>query len=483
MLSAVIFFPAAAGLVLAAASRWLKAREVKIAGIAASAAVLALSLKLLADFEPEAGFQFVVRADWLPYLGASYFIGLDGISLAMVLLTAFLTPLALLSAWSGTTRNEKFLTIMMLFLESAVMGVFSAMDLFLFYVFWEASLIPMYFIIGVWGGPRRVYSAVKFFLFTMAGGALMFAAVIAIGLTAGTFSIPELSASPLPVSAQFWLFWAFFLGFAVKVPLVPVHTWLPDAHVEAPTAGSVILAGVLLKLGGYGLIRICAGMFPDAAFAARLILVGLGVGAILYGAAMVMVQKDLKRLVAYSSVSHMGYVVAGVGTLTAAGISGGVVQMVSHGFISAALFAIVGMLYERTHTRDLDGYGGVSSVLPHFSWAFLLVTLGSMGVPGTSGFVGEFMVLLGLAHFKLWTAVAAVGGVILGAVYMLTMFRRVMHGPVEREHIRVISPLNIREGFILACFAAAIVGVGVYPYPWLKMLQPCVALLVKTGGN
>jgi NADH-quinone oxidoreductase subunit M len=490
LLSVVVLLPAVCGILLAAVARWLSPRGVKSWGIAASIAGFAVSLKLAAGFTPGAGFQFVERVPWVPSFGISYALGIDGISLALVLLTTFLTPLALLCAWGGSTASEKSLTILMLVLETAMLGVFCATDLFLFYVFWETSLIPMYFIIGIWGGPRRIHATLKFFLFTFAGSVLMLVAIVALALQhsassgALSFDAGALAAMHLPLQAQRWLFWAFFLAFAIKVPVIPVHTWLPDAHVEAPTAGSVILAGVLLKMGGYGILRFCFGLFPEAAVEYRFLLTVLGIAGILYGAGMVMVQTDLKRLVAYSSVSHMGYVIAGLGSLTAAGLSGGVVQMVSHGLATGALFAIVGMLYDRTHSRDLAAYGGVSRVLPHFSWAFLLVTLASIGLPGTSGFVAEFAVLLGLARYKPVLAGFAVIGVILSAVYMLTMFRRVMLGPVQRAEIRDLKPLALREGVVLACLLLGIMAIGVFPSPLLKMIQPDVAgLLAKLGGG
>ena len=402
----------------------------------------------------------------------------------MVLLTTVLTPLALLSAWGGSTEQERSLTILMLLLETAMLGVFCATDLFLFYVFWEASLIPMYFIIGVWGGPRRVYATVKFFLFTMGGSVLMLVAIIALALQHQaqtgvlTFDANVLAAGGAPLAVQRWLFWAFFIAFAVKVPMVPVHTWLPDAHVEAPTGGSVILAGVLLKMGGYGLVRFCFGAFPDVALEYHLLITVLGITGILYGAGMVMVQKDLKRLVAYSSVSHMGYVVAGLASLTAAGVSGSVLQMVSHGLVTGGLFACVGILYDRTHSRDLAAYGGVSRVLPHFSWAFLVLTLAAIGLPGTSGFVAEFLVLIGLAEYGWLFAVLAVGGVVLSAVYMLTMFRRVMLGPVARPELHQLAPLRLHEGLMLVCFIVCVLAIGVYPAPFLDAIQPDVQLLL-----
>jgi len=477
LLTILVFLPAAAALALSLASRLLSPAVVKVVGLAASGLTLILAATLALGFTPGGGFQFVDAAEWIPSLGVSWKVGVDGISLLMVLLTSVLVPLALLTAWSGSTRGEKGLTILMLFMETAMLGVFVSMDLLLFYFFWEASLIPMYFIIGIWGGSRRVYATMKFFLFTFAGSVLMLAAIITVAVLQWkrsgvlTFDTGILALSRPAIEAQRWLLWAFLAAFLVKLPAVPLHTWLPDAHVEAPTAGSIILAGVLLKMGGYGLVRFCPVLFPAAALESRYILCALGVAGILYGGVMVMVQKDLKRLVAYSSVSHMGYVLAGLASLTVAGMTGAVLQMASHGLAIGALFAIVGLLYERTHSRDLASYGGLSRVLPHFAWAFLAVTLCSMGFPGTSGFVSEFLVLLGLWKYSPELAVFTAGGVVLSAVYMLTMYRAVMLGPVSRKELASLRPLNAREAFVLACFVFGILAIGVWPAPWIEMVR------------
>lgn len=488
-LSTVIFLPTICALAIGAASRTMSAGTAKFLGIASSCFVFLVSLGLFFSFHPGQGFQFAERAVWIPSLGISYSVGIDGISLAMVLLTTALTPLALLAGWGGTTANAKGLPVLMLLLETAMLGVFCATDLFLFYVFWEASLIPMYFIIGLWGGLNRIKATLKFFLFTMAGSVLMLVALVTLALLQEpnvgslTFDLATLAAPHLRLSpqTQILLFWAFFIAFAVKVPVVPVHTWLPAAHTEAPTTGSVILAGVLLKMGGYAMIRFLPALFPDALQAARPVLAALGIAGIVYGALMCLAQSDLKRLIAYSSVSHMGYVVAGFATLNVTGVSGAVIQMVSHGLATGALFAIVGMLYDRTHTRDLAKYGGAARVLPHFAWAFLLVTMASIGLPGTGGFVAEFLVMLGLAQYGTGWAVLAAGGVILGAVYMLTMFRRVMHGPAG-EVTGLLTPIQPREGVLLAVFAAGLLALGVYPGPWLDLIRPDVQALLTAAG-
>jgi len=486
-LTMIVFLPALAAAVITILSGRISAQTVKVMGLGASVLALMLAATLPSGFIPGAGFQFVESADWIPTLGISYKVGVDGISLLMVLLTTFLVPLALLTAWGGPTKNEKGLTISMLFLETAMLGVFVSLDLFLFYMFWEASLIPMFFIIGVWGGARRIHATLKFFLFTMAGSVLMLVALISLALlnrqNTGvlTFDYTLLQATRGGFAVK-WLFWAFFAAFAVKIPTLPFHTWLPDAHTEAPTAGSVILAGVLLKMGGYGMIRFCAGLFPSVALEYRLALALLGIAGIIYGALMVLVQKDLKRLVAYTSVSHMGFVVAGLASFTVAGMGGGVLQMVSHGLATGALFAVVGMLYERVHTRELSAYGGISRVMPQFSWLFLVVTLASMGFPGTSGFISEFMVLLGLWKLQPLLAALAVPGVVLAAVYMLMMFRTLMQGPVKKglEHL---APLEGREVFVLAVLAAGVIIIGVWPGPWIELIQGDILRIIGGAGG
>jgi NADH-quinone oxidoreductase subunit M len=451
----------------------------------ASGLALAWSLKILNLFDGNSGeMQFVERIAWMPAFGIAYIVGVDGISIFLVLLTTFLMPIAILASWSVTERIKEYL-IFMLLLETGMLGAFVALDLFLFYVFWEVMLVPMYFLIGVWGGTRRIYAAVKFVIYTMAGSLLMLVAIIYLASRhaeaeqALTFDLLRLYGLHLPLDEQAWLFTAFALSFAIKVPLFPFHTWLPDAHVEAPTAGSVILAGVLLKLGTYGFLRFAMPLFPDAALAAAPYVIALAVIGIIYGAAVAMMQGDIKRLVAYSSVSHLGFVMLGLFVFNMQGIQGAVYQMLNHGLSTGALFLLVGMIYDRRHTRMIESFGGLWKQLPVFSAFLLVITFSSIGLPGLNGFVGEFLILLGaFAVAPRWTAAAATG-VILGAIYMLWMYRRVILGPLTNPENEKLQDLGTREQIILVPILALVVFMGIYPQPFLQRMQPAIDVTLK----
>ncbi|MGZ4206537.1 MAG: NADH-quinone oxidoreductase subunit M [Actinomycetota bacterium] len=450
-----------------------------------SLVAFAFSLGMLAAFHTgEAGMQMVERHRWIPAFGASYKLGVDGISLFLVVLTAFLLPICVLASWK-VEKNPKLFMGLLLTIETAVIGVFLAGDLLLFYVFWEGMLVPMYFLIGYWGYERRIYAAVKFFIYTLLGGLLMFAGILVLAFHAShalghfTFDLAQIQTVPLSVSLQRWLFLAFFAAFAIKVPLFPMHTWLPDAHTEAPTAGSVILAGVLLKLGAYGFLRYGIGLFPRAAKEFAPWIVALALIGIIYGALVAMMQRDLKRLVAYSSVAHLGFVVLGIFAFSLTSLQGASLQMISHGVSTGGLFLLVGMLYERRHTRLIDDFGGLGAVTPIFGGIFLIVALSSLGLPGLNGFVGEFLVLIGTftAH-RAWVVIAAVG-VILAAVYLLWAYQRVWHGPVVKEENRRMLDLDRREKLVLAPVLAMIVLIGVYPKPFLDRMGPSLAGVVQ----
>jgi NADH-quinone oxidoreductase subunit M len=447
-----------------------------------------LSLGVLAAFEGGvAGFQLVDRALWVGSLNFQYVLGVDGISLFMVLLTTFLMPAAVLVSWK-IEHQVKYYMVAFLVLETAMIGSFLALDLLLFFLFFEALLFPMYLIIGGWGSERRVYAAVKFFLFTMAGSAFLLVAILFLYFRAGaqlgrpTFDVTEMQGLTLAATTARWLFLAFFVAFAVKVPLFPLHTWLPDAHTEAPTAGSLILAAVLLKVGAYGLIRFNLGLFPEASDYFRQFVSVLALIGIVYGAVVALIQTDVKRLVAYSSVSHLGFVVLGTFAFTVEGVTGGVIQMVNHGLSTGALFLLVGMLYERTHTRDLGRMGGLGGVMPGLAGVFLFVALSSIGLPGLNGFVGEFLILLGTFAVNRAYAVIAVSGVVLAAIYLLWAYQRAMHGsPSDEEHAR-LPDLNGREYAILVPIMAAILLIGVFPRPFLKTIEPSVRMTVDCMG-
>lgn len=449
-----------------------------------------ISIAILARFRPnEPNLQMVIDLPWIQVAGwtISYHMGIDGLSILLLLLTTFLTPLSILSTWSAVEERVKDFMVFFLLLEVGMVGVFLAQDLFLFYVFWEFTLVPMYFLIGIWGGPRRIYAAIKFFLYTMAGSILMLLAILWLGIQGGTFSTPELIArNQIPAYMQFWLFLAFTAAFAIKVPMWPLHSWLPDAHVEAPTAGSVILAGVLLKMGTYGFLRFNLPLFPQAAVKLAPWMAGLAVIGILYGAAVSYAQKDVKKLVAYSSISHLGFVMLGLFALNSQGIQGGILQMINHGLSTGALFLIVGMIYERRHTRDMDAFGGLWKVMPVYGALTLIVALSSMGLPGLNGFVGEFTILLGAWDAgqaggvlgSYWFAGLSALGVILAAVYILYMFQKLFLGPVDKEENRQLKDIHWREIITLAPIIVLIFWIGLYPKLFLNLIAPSVEQLV-----
>ncbi|HLF49277.1 MAG TPA: NADH-quinone oxidoreductase subunit M [Methylomirabilota bacterium] len=485
LLSVVTFLPAAGAVLVFLLPRRQEALT-KAAALAVTAAAFTASLPLYWGFDSAvADYQFVELRAWMPTLGISYHLGIDGISLLLVLLTTFLMPLVLLSAWRAIESRWKEFAITMLLLETGMLGVFVALDLFLFYVFWEAMLIPMYLIIGIWGGSNRIYAAIKFVLYTLAGSLLMLVAILAVyfqhGAATGTytFDLPMLAQFVLPAGLnQNLLFLAFAVAFAIKVPMFPFHTWLPDAHVEAPTAGSVILAGVLLKMGTYGFLRFCLPLFPQASLTFAPWMFALAVIGIIYGAWVSTVQADIKKLVAYSSVSHLGFVVLGLFTLTPQGIVGGIIQMVNHGLSTGALFLLVGMLYERRHTRLISEFGGLWSVIPAFSAVLLIVTLSSLGLPGLNGFVGEFLILLGAFQVDRTAAVFATTGIIFAAVYLLWMYQRVIFGEVTKEANRRLPDLSLREWVVLLPVLLFIVWIGVYPGTFTGMTETSVQALI-----
>jgi NADH-quinone oxidoreductase subunit M len=455
------------------------------AALGASLLTFLVFLWVLYRFDPNLGeMQLVERLPWIPAYGIEYLIGVDGLSLFLLTLTALLVPIAILASWTIQKRVKEYLFFMLL-LETGMLGALVALDLFLFYVFWEVMLVPMYFLIGVWGGERRVYAAVKFVIYTMAGSLLMLVAIIFLATRnfqvtqTLTFSLLKIANLHLPYDEQMWLFLAFALSFAIKVPLFPLHTWLPDAHVEAPTAGSVILAGVLLKMGTYGFLRFAIPLFPEAAVAAAPFITALAVVGIIYGAMVAMMQEDLKKLVAYSSVSHLGFVMLGLFAFNLQGIEGAVYQMLNHGLSTGALFLIVGMIYERRHTRMIADFGGLWKQAPILSAIFLVVTLSSIGLPGLNGFVGEFLILLGAFQTTpVWTAVAA-SGVVLGAIYMLWMLRRVIFGPLDRLENQRLEDVNLREICLLAPLVVLIFFMGVYPRPFLSRMKSSARLVIE----
>ncbi len=447
-----------------------------------------LSLILVFNFDGStAEYQFMEKIPWIKSLGIQYFVAVDGISILLILLTTFISVISIASTWTAITEKVKGFMVAFLMLETGMLGVFLSLDLFLFYVFWEVMLLPMYFLIGIWGGKRRIYAAIKFILYTMVGSLLMLLAIIWLYFMnyqfTGIYSFDltmMLSELVIAPQTQMWLFGAFALAFAIKVPMFPFHTWLPDAHVEAPTAGSIILAGVLLKMGTYGFVRFCLPLFPDATMQFMPLISILALIGIVYGGLVSAVQRDVKSLVAFSSVAHLGFVMLGIFALNSQGVSGAILQMINHGISTGALFMLVGMIYERRHTRLIEDFGGIAHVMPFFAASFVIVALSSIGLPGTNGFVGEFLILLGMFKTNVTYAVIGTTGVIVAAVYMLWMVQRVFYGEVKIEANKLLKDINWRERILIVPLIVMIFWIGVYPKPFLNMIEPSVKNLVDT---
>ncbi len=481
LLSLAIWLPIAFGALLLAIGRDDKPGMVRGVALIGSVASFLITLPLISGFNSKtASLQFVEKVQWIDRFNVNYHLGVDGLSVWFVPLTAFITVIVVISAWEVITERVAQYMGAFLILSGLMVGVFSAADGLLFYVFFEATLIPMYIIIGIWGGPRRVYAAFKFFLYTLLGSLLMLVALVYLYFkSGGSFDILTWHKLPLPLSAQALLFFAFFAAFSVKVPMWPVHTWLPDAHVEAPTGGSVVLAAIMLKLGAYGFLRFSMPIAPDAAREYAWLIIALSLIAVLYIGLVALVQQDMKKLVAYSSIAHMGFVTLGFFIFNELGVSGAIVQMISHGFVSGAMFLCIGVLYDRVHSREISSYGGVANTMPKFAAFAVLFAMANCGLPGTAGFVGEWMVILGTVKFNFWVAALASTTLIFGAAYTLWMVKRVYFGDVANDHVRDLTDINAREFTMFAILAVAVLWMGLYPKPFTDVMQVSVTELLR----
>ena len=485
LLSVITFLPLSGVLflMLVRGSEPNASTNAKLVALWVSGFTFFLSLFLYVGFDPDfVGYQFEEQAEWISGAGISYHLGIDGISMPFILLSTFLVPLSILASWGSITHRVRDYMMAFLVLETMMVGMFASLDMLMFYLFFEGVLIPMFLIIGIWGGAERVYAAFKFFLYTLLGSVLMLVCMLVMYQQSGTTDIPELAAFDFAPTLQFWLFLGFFASFAVKVPMWPVHTWLPDAHVEAPTAGSMILAGVLLKMGGYGFLRFSLPMFPDASDLFAPMIFALSVVAVIYTSLVALAQSDMKKLIAYSSVAHMGFVTIGIFSMNEQGIAGAMFQMISHGLVSAALFFCVGVVYDRLHTREISAYGGVVDAMPRYAAFFMFMMLASVGLPGTSGFVGEMLVLVGAWNRANWVAVLAATGLILGACYMLWLYRRVVFGRAEKPEILELEALSSREFLIFVPLTVFVLWFGVYPSTLLDVMELAVSDMLGQIG-
>ena len=481
ILSILIWLPILGGILILSTGGDRNAQLARKIALGFSGGTFLLSLSLYADFDiTTASMQFVERYQWIESLHIQYFLGVDGISMPLIILTTLLTIIVVIAGWEVITKRVAQYMASFLIMEGLMIGVFSSMDAILFYLFWEAMLIPMFLIIGVWGGSNRVYAAIKFFLYTLVGSLLMLVAIIYLYFTSDhTFNIASFHSTPLTYTTQVLIFLAFFAAFAVKVPMFPVHTWLPDAHVEAPTGGSVILAAITLKMGAYGFLRFSIPITPDASSELAIWVIGLSLIAVVYIALVALVQRDMKKLIAYSSISHMGFVTLGFFIFDTQGMEGAIVQMISHGFISGALFLCVGVLYDQMHSREIDSYGGVANTMPVFSVFLVFFAMSNAGLPGTSGFVGEFLVILGSFRVNGWYAAVAGLTLVLGAAYTLWMIKRVVYGEITNEKVRALVDVNGREKLVLGVLAVCVLGLGIYPMPLLEVMHSTVENLLQ----